>query len=161
MGLKIGEFIADQKPQEEGVWIDFDEEQGVAFKIAYIDNRKYTNAFASLSMKARRKNRGRELPPHIFTQVTNEAMVGTILLDWKGLKDEIDDPDKPGQKKEVEFPFNEKNALRLLKESKVFRDFIQEESMILDNFQQGDAAPEEASDKEELKSGAAVAADEG
>ncbi len=146
MPLNIGKFIADPKPQEEGVWINFDEDQGVAFKIAYIGNAKYERKFSQLSLKARRKTRGRELDPRAFTQLTNTAMIGTILLDWRGLKDD-----------DKEFTFNEENAERLLKESKVFRDFIQEEAMILDNFQTLDTEAKEDGPTGDLKSGARLA----
>lgn len=130
MGLNIKEIIADENLLEEGVLLDYDKEAGAKVRIAYIDARKYTDKLAKMTMAARRRTKGRDIPAGVYQKVVIEAMAGTILLDWEGFLDEEGNV----------LQFTDANAQMLLTRSKHLRDFVQEESMLLDNFQQAKLA---------------------
>jgi len=101
---------------EQAVWIDFDKTQSVAFLIAPIGNPAATKKLISLAgdyLQAQRK-----IAPAVYI----EAMIGTVLLDWRGLTHE----GKP-------FTFSHENARTLLSQSEAIRDFISETSLELDN----------------------------
>lgn len=148
--MNINEFKPDEVMQTEGVWVDFDKDS--AFLIAYGGNRKFERKIANLSIAARRKNRGKELDPIVYTDLSYEAMVGTVLLGWRGIKNTVPDPVNPGKTVSVPYEYSEANAEALLKDYPTLRGFIQEQSNILTNFQKEGENMVASSDKEELKS---------
>jgi hypothetical protein len=140
------ELIADESLQETGVWIPF--RDGCEFLIAYSGRKKYRDRIGKTSARLRRMNRGRELTTGEIDQVNVEAMVGTVLLDWKGIT-------KEGQP----FPFTAENAKWWLSKSTELRDFIFGEAATIGNFQkEGEAASDKLAD---LKSGSDISAGKG
>ncbi|CAN5576239.1 hypothetical protein BH20VER3_BH20VER3_16550 [soil metagenome] len=110
---------------EQAAWIDFDKTQGVAFLIAPIGNPAASKKLISLAgddLQAQRK-----IAPAVYI----EAMIGTVLLDWRGLNHE----GKP-------FTFSHENARTVLSQSEAIRDFISEKSLELDNQASPSGGPE-------------------
>lgn len=110
---------------KQAVWIDFDKAQGVAFLIAPVGNPAATEKLISLAgddLRAQRK-----IAPAVYI----EAMIGTVLLDWRGL----DQDGKP-------FSFSHENARTLLSQSEAIRDFISEKSLELDSQASPSGRPE-------------------
>jgi len=141
--MDIGELIADESLQETGVWIPF--RDGAEFLIAYAGRKKYRDKLGRISAKMRRMNRGRDLTTAELDTVTVDSMVGTVLLDWKGIS-------KGGEP----FPFSDENAKWWLARSAELRDFIFGEANTIVNFQkEGEPASEPLAD---LKSGTEIPA---
>jgi hypothetical protein len=120
--MDIDEVIADESMQETGIWIPF--RDGAEFLIAYSGRKKYRDKIGKLSARERRKNRGRELTAAEADAVTIEAMIDTVLLNWRGIT-----------KAQADFPFSRMNADWWLKRSPELRDFIFAEANNLSNFQ--------------------------
>jgi len=149
--MDIKAFIADSDKEQQGVWLDYDANKGVAFKIAYIGSSRYDDKLNRIAAAVRRRNRTRVLPASVVLGVTVDAIIDTILLDWKGLENN-------GQP----FEYNAENAKLLLTQSKEIRDFVQVEAAVLENFQATNhesqsAETEGESAHEELKSGSGMA----
>lgn len=148
--LDIKALFADEDKQSAGVWKTYDRETGAAALIAYIGNPAYEKKLDRLLLKARRKTRNRELSNIEFKNVVIEAMIGTVLLDWRQFGNE-------GQP----FVYNENNARMFLRKSLDFNNFVQGEAGDITNYQEGHEGDEEEegglpADKAALKSGAPV-----
>jgi len=145
--MDIGEVIADESLEEQGVWIPF--RDGAEFLVGYAGRKKYRDKLGRASARARRMNRGRDLSAAEIDQVTVQAMVGTVLLGWKNIT-------KEGQP----FEYTEENARWWLLASAELRDFIFSEANTLSNFQAtgGEPASEPLAD---LKSGSEISAGAG
>lgn len=102
-------------PLEQGVWIDFDREKGIAFRIAPGTNAVATTKLRALAGDDLRANRT------IAPAVIIETMIGTVLLDWRGFTNE----GKP-------FPFSPENARLVLTQSQEICDFVSDKAMELD-----------------------------
>lgn len=98
-----------------GVWFAFDRESGAEFLVAPANNAAATHKLITLA--AHELQSGAK----IDTQVMIEAMIGTVLLDWRGVTSE----GKP-------FQFSPDNARLLLSQSQEIRDFIGDKAMQLD-----------------------------
>jgi hypothetical protein len=59
----------------------------------------------------------------VTQKILIEAMIGTILLDWKGLEND----GRP-------FPYSEDNAREILSQSEVLRDFVSDKAQHIGNF---------------------------
>ena len=70
------------RTSEQGVWVDYDKAQGIAFLIAPIGNAADTEKLISLAADDLRPQRD------ISSAVFVKAMIGTVLLDWRGLTHE-------------------------------------------------------------------------
>lgn len=147
--MQIQKLKPDADKQTNGVWITYDGE--AQFLIAYMDDTNYDAKVKRMSLAARRKSRTRGLPAALEIEVQVKSMVGTLLRDWKGLDDGVDENGK-----DIPFPYTVENANRLLTESKDVRDFLQIECSILANFQRDESEEGEGEDepKADLKSDA-------
>jgi hypothetical protein len=134
--MDIEKLVADPQLEKEGKWFVYDADEGVEFKLGYIGSKSYNRKLTRLLFAARRGRQGGNIPAGKQEEVQIESMIGTILLDWKGL-------DANGQP----FVFSEANAKELLTRSIEVRAFIQNEAGVLSNFQQ---QPESESDPDDL-----------
>lgn len=105
-----------------GKWFPFEDAEVL---IAPNQNPAHREALAKLA-KTKYRRALRKSDTTALEQMTCEAMVDTVLLNWKGLTETKDS-------KEVEIPFTRENALRLLK-IVAFREFVSEEAANLSNF---------------------------
>jgi len=139
--------------QDEGRWIDFDKESGVSFKLAYYGNDAFQAKLRRVAFQSRRNNRNRALNASGEKQASITAIIGTVLLDWKGLDNGFDDKGNG-----IPYPFTPENAEKLLTESKEIFDFVSFEAAQLQNFQEEETGglPEGEGASAELKSGAEV-----
>lgn len=135
--MNIENFKIDEE-KAKGVWVTFDEQDGVAFLLAYGNGK----AFAASSAKI-----GKKYPAHriqadetLLHKMTTEVIADCVVLDWKGL----DDDGKP-------FPCTPENKARLL-QIDIFREWIAAQSRDLRNFQAGATAEDAAT----LKSGSGM-----
>src|SRR5439155_18550861 len=101
--------------RETGVWFDFDKEKtpGFAMRIASIENRRFKKKYARLTFDAAQHSASDQLPSDKTQNILIEAMIGTILLDWRGLEND----GKP-------FSYSEDNAREVLSQSGAIRDFV-------------------------------------
>jgi hypothetical protein len=146
--MDIGEVIADESLQETGIWIPY--RDGAEFLIAYSGRKKYRDKLGKVSARARRMNRGRDLGTAEIDSVTVEAMIDTVLLDWKGIT-------KDGKP----YTYTKENAEWWLRRSPELRDFIFGEATNLANFQPPEGEAESESPQAQLKSGSDVSAGTG
>jgi len=101
------------KKETEGVWVDFSE--GVKLKIARAGNPKFQEKLERLLKPHRRKFRRRNIPLELVRSLTQQASIGTILLDWDGFTE------KNEQGEEVKVPFSDDKALEYFK---ISTDFV-------------------------------------
>lgn len=128
---------------EDGVWLNFEGEDA-SFLIASTNRPEYSRA-----MNRAVKRIGQHkitAKPELATDATIEAMADAVLLDWKGLT-----------ANGVEFPCTRENRVKLLKSSRVLREWVSAESSNLTNFQREAMA----ADAEAVKSGDPVGAESG
>jgi hypothetical protein len=116
---------ADAGPRETGIWFDVDKEKTpkVAMRIASIENRRFKKKYARLTFDAAQHSVTDQLSPEATRKILIEAMIGTILLDWKGLENH-------GQP----FSYSESNARELLSQSEALRDFVSDKAQHIENF---------------------------
>lgn len=148
MPIELSKLTADPVLQDEGKWFEYgDPKDEVAFHLSYIGNKSYIKKRNKLFADARRKNRNRDLPPEMEEALVNEAMIGTVLRDWRGINHEG-----------TPFEFSRDNAIRFLSLAKEARDFIMIEATVLENFQlpTGDDTSTEDQPSADLKSGVDV-----
>ena len=118
--MDISKLMSDENKEEEGVWITLsesvDEETGevstTEVKVARLNNPKYT---ANMEM-LRKPHRnlliaGQQIPAAKQMEITCQLFARTIVKDWKGFTDNGEP-----------FPYSMPNCLRLLRESRDFRD---------------------------------------
>jgi hypothetical protein len=86
-------------------------------RIASIENRSFKKKYARLTFDAAKKSVSDQLPANVTGKILIEAMIGTILLDWKGLENQ----GKP-------LPYSEYNAREILSQSEVLRNFVSEKA---------------------------------
>jgi hypothetical protein len=115
--MKISEMQLDPALLEEGVWKSFDED-GCAVKIASMEKKSYQNKMGKMMTRAMMQSRVRDLEATKRDEITYKAMVGTIVMDWRGF--ENDDG--------TEFAFTEENVLKMLTDYPKFRRFAQQEA---------------------------------
>lgn len=121
MGLEIQTVIGDKGERAEGVWIDYPDEDGVRFRLAYLGNDNYQDFVSERMMKARRGRR--DIPADKQRAIICQGLLKFILKGWDGLE-------ANGQPWE----FNPANAKQLLEQSSVIRDWVISEANSLDNF---------------------------
>ena len=116
---------ANAGPRETGVWFDVDKEKypGFAMRVASIENRRFKKKYSHLSFDAAKSSVSSQLPADVTRKILIEAMIGTILLDWKGLEDQ----GKPTT-------YSEYYAREVLSQSEVLREFVSEKAKHIENF---------------------------
>lgn len=120
--MKITKFKVDKNKSTAGVWVFWDADQDMGFLIARTGNNKNRRAVD----EATNKRGFQRLDPVLKEQAYEEAAIGTILLDWKGVED--DDGN--------EFPFNHENALWLFRNCPEIKSFIFEQAGEMSNFRE-------------------------
>lgn len=124
-------FGTDTKLENEGVWVDLGE--GAQIKVARIGNKESKALTKRLQAPHKIAIRNEKLPDDVWTKISVEVMAKTVLLDFKGIKEDG---------KEV--PFSVENATRFLTDYKDFRDQVAHYANDLNLFQ---AEAEEAAIK--------------
>jgi hypothetical protein len=133
---------ASAGPRETGVWFDFDKEKepGFAMRIASIENRRFKKKYARLSFDAAKGSVSDQIAPEVRQKVLIEAMLGTILLDWKGLNVRKD-PAGTGSGGIYVYAgigepatYSEHYAREMLSKSEVLRDFVSNKARQIENF---------------------------
>lgn len=113
--------------ENEGVWVDLGD--GASIKVARVGNKENTTLVKRLTAPHKVAIRANKLPDEIWEKITIEAVASTILLDWKGLKED-------GKL----IPYSKENAVQLLTDYKDFRDQVSGLSSELALFQAEDEA---------------------
>lgn len=148
--MKLSDFNLDPDKVNHGVWKQFDDD-GTAFKIASTSNKAYQDKLGKMMTKAMNQSRARDMSQTQRDDIVNKAMLGTIVLGFRGwLNDDGS-----------EMEFSEKNVYAMLSHQNTrIRDFIRNEAGDDENFKpdseggaNGDTSPEAR-----LKSGADVPA---
>ena len=140
MALDIQAVIGDSGQRKDGVWVDYPDEDGVKFRLAYLGNNDYQDFVSERMMKARRGRR--DIPSDKQRKIIVEGLVKHILKGWEGLS-------SGGEN----FEFNPINAKVLLEQSATIRDWVITEANSLDNF---GTSQEDESPTGDIKSGPPV-----
>lgn len=104
-------YGTDPVLENEGKWVTLGEEASV--KVARIGNKANRALLKKLLAPHKIAIRNEKLSDDIWEKITIEAMAETILLDWKGFKDD-------GKL----VPYSRENAIKYLTEYKDFREQI-------------------------------------
>jgi hypothetical protein len=121
--MKISEMELDPALVEEGVWRPFDDD-GAAVKIASMEKKTYQNKMGRMMTRAMMQSRVRDLEATKRDEITYKAMVGTIIMGFKGFQN-----DDGG-----DVVFSDENVLRMLADLPKFRRFCQTEAADDTNF---------------------------
>jgi hypothetical protein len=106
---------------EAGSWVKY---QDAEFLIAHAGNMKFQRAMARLQRPFRRKIEKGEMDPVDQRNIIIQAMAEAILLGWKGVVGEGNEPAE----------YSRELAQTLLKNDEAFRDFVMEYAMDMQNF---------------------------
>lgn len=147
--MKLSDFNLDPVKIEQGVWRQFDDD-GTAFKIASTSKRAYQDKLGKMMTKMMNQSRAREITQTQRDDIVNKAMLGTIVMDFRGwLNDDGSD-----------MPFTVENVYAMLSHQNTrIRDFIRNEAGDDDNFKPDTGeggADGELPPEARLKSGAQI-----
>lgn len=109
--MKIEDFKTDEKKEQEGVWVDLDENSRVL--IARIGNDHYNEILRKKAKPYRAAIRSNSLKDTILKKLMIEVIAESVLLNWEGIT----------EKGEV-IPYSRENAIRLLTTYKEFLNLI-------------------------------------
>jgi hypothetical protein len=115
--MKLSEMQLDPALVEDGVWRRFDDD-GAAVKIASMEKKSYQNKMGKMMTRAMMQSRVRDLEATKRDEITYKAMVGTIVMGYKGFQND--------DGSDVEF--TDENVLRMLIDYPKFRRFCQTEA---------------------------------
>lgn len=118
--MKITSILVDKTKSDEGVWVEYSE--GAKIKLAKSENPKHIRAQERFT----KKRSWHKTDIEKRQKDLDQALVGTVLLDWKGFEAEDG----------TDFPFNKENAFFLLQNSPDFRQFVILEASDMANFQE-------------------------
>jgi hypothetical protein len=141
MALEIDTLIGDGGQRSTGAWVEYPDDDGVAFQLTYLQNNSYQDFVSERMMKARKGRR--EVPSDKARAIVNVALQRFIIKGWRGLT-------SGGQP----FEFTPENVKKVLEQSPVLRSWIIEEANNLENF--GGGEKEDESPNGDIKSGPAV-----
>lgn len=105
--MRFSNFITDEKREDEGVWEPIHGPDGDTAEL--LVGRLGSNASQALFRRLREKRsrgfRGDSLPESVEDEIMIEVLSRTVLLDWRGLKDDDDQ----------EIPYSPEKARELLR----------------------------------------------
>jgi hypothetical protein len=130
--MELSTFKTDKSKENDGVWFEVDAD-GASVLVARAGNKKYAKLLEKITKPHRHALKSRNVSDELVERLMVEAMVGTILLDWKGL--ELDG--KP-------LPYSPETAKEMLQEIPDFRRIIEDYSNDINSFKNQD-------DEEDLK----------
>lgn len=129
--MDIGKTYGTNKQLEEGgVWIELGD--GASILVARAGNKENRAALKRLIAPHKVALRNDKLADEVLERLTIEAMAETILLGWKGIRENGKD-----------VPYSRDNAVRLLTDYKDFRDQVSAFSTEMALFQQAEEAAEQ------------------
>lgn len=111
--MDLNQLKTDELKEEEGVWVDLDDDTRIL--IARLGNSKYRQAFQKYIRPHRAAMRAGTISEEQGTEVLLKALSEGILLGWEKLEEN-------GQ----EIKFSPKEAYRVLKAYRGFRDVVAE-----------------------------------
>lgn len=112
---------ADHSASKEGVWAPF---EGSEFRIASSDSLRFQRTLQRLQAPYRKKLDKGTLDPGESRRILCQAMAGTLLLDWRNVKDSTGE--------DVEF--TDEAATKALINIPSLREFVQEFALNGENF---------------------------
>lgn len=84
--MDINQLRTDLSAEEQGVWVTY---QGdVQFKLARIDNPRYTAKLAAAIKPHRKAIRTDTMPDKDLLEITTAVLAETVVLDWKGIEED-------------------------------------------------------------------------
>lgn len=117
-------FVIPESPVaaiEEGIWVEY---EGSSFLVAYATNPKFLRSKQRLEQPHRRKIESGNFDPVDQRNVLIKAMAEGILIGWKNVKNPDGD----------EVPFSKEAAIKALMFDEVFREYIMESSINIQNY---------------------------
>lgn len=110
----VRRYQTDEQKEVDGAWVPYGD--GAELKIARMNNRRYEDFIDRETAKYRQAGGLGMIPGDTWEGILIEAMSRTILVDWKGVKEDLD-----GQ--EVDVPYSYEAAKRYL-QIKDFRESV-------------------------------------
>lgn len=128
-------FQTDKSLETEGIWYDFDDETGFRLARAGGANVKFAKAVEEKTRPHRRQIDNGTIDPEVGNRLLIEAFVGTVLLDWKGVRGPAKGKDEKGNDIPGDpVPFNRANAIKLLTDMPDLFNELRDESTKMANF---------------------------
>jgi len=112
--MKFNKFATDKVLEIEGAWVDIGD--GAQVRVARIGNDKYTKRLEHLYKPYRKMQRTNTVPDDLARKLFIDALANTVLLEWKGFKDDSG----------AEIPYSTELAITQLTDLKDFRELIVE-----------------------------------
>lgn len=93
MSVKLSSLAVDINAEQSGDWVDIPDLPGVALKVRSINAPAYQVARGLLMQKLRRKHgQDKPIPVNDLTVALGALYAEHLLLDWRGLADDNDQP---------------------------------------------------------------------
>lgn len=129
--MNINEFAVNEKSEVDGIWKELG--GGTALLIARANNTNYQNKLRELMAPYRGAVGVVKITDEEATKIMNEALTGTVLLNWRNLADTVDG-------KDVIVEYSDEAALDWLTRYKEFKKIVEMIAQDIDNYK--DAAEE-------------------
>jgi hypothetical protein len=131
--MKLKDLIVDAKT----VWVPFDGHEDFEVEMAYVSRTEMSKLVKSCQ-ESKMNRSTRQIETELNSEKFLSAFVKRVILGWRGLSMEIlaefvpieydaDNADK-------ELPYDDANALFLIKESQMFDDWLNEKVNDIDTF---------------------------
>ncbi len=141
--MKYSEFITNKEKENQGVEMEVGE--GFFITVARLGNEKCKKFMEKANHPHLRRIRKGTLPTGIRDGILIKAIAKTVLLNWRGLEEEVLDDNghkvidlETGEIKTVEIPYSKEKAIELMTSSDDFLECIIEYSQDQQNFKDQD-----------------------
>ena len=121
--MELKKIRIDPKKQSEGVWFEVDDDTSLL--IARMNNPKFNKEFERETRQSRRFAKRGMLPDDKAAEIVDKVVAKTVLLGWKGLKQDGE-----------EIPYSEEKALELLQDEELasFKEIVFDLATSEENF---------------------------
>lgn len=126
-------FATDKSAESGGKWITVGPAKFLLARMGG-SNQKFQRAMSSIMKPHARRLQLGAMDEREAEDLMLDAFVGTVLLDWKGVRDMVKDEATGKMVAGPEIPFSE--AKRILKDERDLYAFLREEATKLSNFAQ-------------------------
>lgn len=116
-------YATDESLENEGAWVNLG--GGIEICVARTNNANYRKLLNKKLAPIRKEVAAGDVDTEDFNRIITEVMSKTILVNWRGIKD-----DKSGK----EIPYSQEKALEFLTKLKDFRERVSDIAQDMTNY---------------------------